>query len=801
MLNASTEELRGNSDMNPTGFTVPEGYEDFVSSTEELMRQFQMGCDVESECVEYSIYVIDGTSANFQDVDYLCELRHEIMRFVSGIYCDYVWHCDGFALSVVKDEEGRAVLIGKTRLGDSVDDEWFIVYILMQISTKFYGVAISVKDSDGEFLLIEAAEYIPTWLGPGNSANRVWLRGGKVHLIPFEEVGTKVDGTLGLSCALSTLLSGRSTVADQSVQACIAHRIEAFPRYAFACMHSTVCTIPRTIARMLKINPQLISTAVSSFCKEHKGKREMQTISAMKKFGTDLADLVCVPVKMARVHFAKLSFQSFHPPRKFHAAMLQSVDTSAASRKRFDMGARITCGFEIAYQSTREKDTHFSDTAFERTLSKYLEGLKNIGYFDESMECTGTKSSISQAASRCLRERLISSNYELDLDSTLRNALNSVTVPLAFHLQIDYLEATQGFNDLEVTPMVLDATDSEDWLYMTPEELDAEMLRRVGKEFTVKSSCTPKPEPLSNGATGTDETQSDDFKERRMGKENEEMSKIVSELKTFMNLGSSDFEGIEPVPTIERNSAQEVLPASAHNFDIDRFISILGKEVNGNVLSTNPGNGGEHVEDEISLSDDDNDNDIDSSGGGDVNDDEAVLKEIDSFYANPSNHSISVDGVGSFVISSTADEYPNNIDVDSDDEIDNLSQNKGRENIKVVGGREDGSDGEDLSDFDDPQFMQDYMDAMNRELGMSTLGETFEKDERQSSGGTGAHSEEDCSLGNIDIDLNLLKNMLESHALQVGGSGPASALLAQLGLSFPRGERAEDVSIESVSEM
>jgi hypothetical protein len=38
----------------------------------------------------------------------------------------------------------------------------------------------------------------------------------------------------------------------------------------------------------------------------------------------------------------------------------------------------------------------------------------------------------------------------------------------------------------------------------------------------------------------------------------------------------------------------------------------------------------------------------------------------------------------------------------------------------------------------------------------------------------------------VNVDLNLLKNLLESYSLQMGGSGPASNLLSQLGLQMPR---------------
>ena len=39
--------------------------------------------------------------------------------------------------------------------------------------------AISCMDNDGQFLLIEAAMVIPTWLKPDNASHRVWIRAGR----------------------------------------------------------------------------------------------------------------------------------------------------------------------------------------------------------------------------------------------------------------------------------------------------------------------------------------------------------------------------------------------------------------------------------------------------------------------------------------------------------------------------------------------------------------------------------------------------------------------------------------------
>lgn len=118
---------------------------------------------------------------------------------------------------------------GSTNVGENINDEWFIVYLLMQLSKhhndviircislvstllllpfffffsstgkshKHHGLcriyyfkkfwianddsawflsSFRITDSDGCFLLIEAAEYLPRWVKPDNSENRVsWI--------------------------------------------------------------------------------------------------------------------------------------------------------------------------------------------------------------------------------------------------------------------------------------------------------------------------------------------------------------------------------------------------------------------------------------------------------------------------------------------------------------------------------------------------------------------------------------------------------------------------------------------------
>lgn len=74
---------------------------------------------------------------------------------------------------------------------------------------------------------------------------------------------------------------------------------------------------------------------------------------------------------------------------------------------------------------------------------------------------------------------------------------------------------------------------------------------------------------------------------------------------------------------------------------------------------------------------------------------------------------------------------------------------------------------------------------MDMELfGQTAMAETFERkppaSHREGEEGEGG-------LGEVDVDLNLLKNLLESHSQGLGlPTGPASQLLAQFGISMPR---------------
>ena len=131
----------------------------------------------------------------------------------------YIWQKDPFQLEVVaatppgtSRSGAPAHLAGVTRFGDNVEDEWFIVWMLRELTRAFPALVARVWDDDGEFLLIETAFHLPRWLKPETAANRVWLCGGEMRVVPPE-----ADARLGIELAdpVLDMLAGHAHGADE----------------------------------------------------------------------------------------------------------------------------------------------------------------------------------------------------------------------------------------------------------------------------------------------------------------------------------------------------------------------------------------------------------------------------------------------------------------------------------------------------------------------------------------------------------------------------------------------------------
>ncbi|KDO60548.1 hypothetical protein CISIN_1g0086091mg, partial [Citrus sinensis] len=96
---------------------------------------------------------------------------------------------------------------------------------------------------------------------------------------------------------------------------------------------------------------------------------------------------------------------------------------------------------------------------------------------------------------------------------------------------------------------------------------------------------------------------------------------------------------------------------------------------------------------------------------------------------------------------------------------------------------EDNNDGEDT-------FMSSYSDALNSELRNTFLKKSFihanEEPSKKSEGASNATDGMDEDFTPVDVDLNLVKNLLDSFSSQQGLPGPTSNLLGLMGVKLPK---------------
>lgn len=137
------------------------------------------------------------------DAQALTDLCAQILAFVASLSKGYIWHKQPLQLGVSPlsfaaptGQKQHQWLTGKTDVTDAVDDEWFVVWLLRQVTEKWRDAAVAIEDDDGEFLLIEAADVLPSWVTPQNAANRVRLEQAFALQLACSFVGGLADGSI-----------------------------------------------------------------------------------------------------------------------------------------------------------------------------------------------------------------------------------------------------------------------------------------------------------------------------------------------------------------------------------------------------------------------------------------------------------------------------------------------------------------------------------------------------------------------------------------------------------------------------
>lgn len=419
----------------------------------------------------------------------------------------------------------------------------------------------SVVDNDGEFLLIEAANHIPNWLKPETAIHRVWVAPplGLVHIIPSDLVphlGT--NHKQAIETALNTITSTPAkSVAAQKVQNCLQKRIDS--SVASNVPQWTACTLPVKLAFLLKLHPEYVAKAVSSFY--HRDPIALRSAQNFSRF--DTTPKVNTMVRFSRCLYAQASSQHWKPPRAFGEPSLDEKLAKLVGPIAFDLGAKLSVGFEIFYRQEADKRNKIASkqafsifpwTKDEAWLS-YVSKLRSIGYFRGLPE-THLK---FQELERKAKEKFLTLNPDKaaavlpqgvnsEIDQLLRNfeaedSKSSEVAKSSSSLESRLASLVAMFPDSSLFP-----STSTQWMNISPEEVDRILQERQMETDTYLKATSSKSTDRAGNKTAAngipsvgDQVMGD---EEAMQMAPDIFDRMVKDVESFLSM-KSDIDGVD----------------------------------------------------------------------------------------------------------------------------------------------------------------------------------------------------------------------------------------------------------------
>ncbi|KAI2602977.1 SGT1-domain-containing protein [Hypoxylon fragiforme] len=329
-------------------------------------------------CVEYLLFILDNKLEPRNVLPELEAVRKAAINLCDTVAKGYIWQRDSFQLRIERDQH-LVYLRGVTDYGDSIEDEWLIVYILRELTRSFPSLWLRIFDGDGEFLLIEAANVLPKWLSPEIDNNRAWIHDGMLYIVPLAaSSGKKI--ALSLAEAVRYIQSNPDDLVHSTfVEAEALYRLEKYPGQITDSIHNSLATIPRKLAYILHERPSTIAPAVEAFyLRNPTAMKPLASLSGNPHFPPQ--DLVTISVKFTKVLFAQLKSQRFaYPPiwsSIFEAAEKHSSTTESTQKAlaHLEIGMKITSGFEMLATNADKRDNRLA-----REFSMLLEDMEEDG--------------------------------------------------------------------------------------------------------------------------------------------------------------------------------------------------------------------------------------------------------------------------------------------------------------------------------------------------------------------------------------------------------------------------------------
>lgn len=234
-------------------------------------------------------------------------------------------------------------------VGDAVDDEWFLVYLITEIQKDLPLLVAQLEDSDGNFLLIETADFLPEWVEPRNSINRAYLFRGKLSLVPLDVLEPEVSAAR----AVTWLLENES-FASPAVQECLRARLKPCEEWHRSGnpRHKMVCLLPLYAASIVcRLGPEAVTAAILSLTLSD--ALQLRRVLEFAKFakGGPSTRLVQVGVELPKLAVAQLASHPGVFPKAFPLA--ECSTHLKRNPQRVVLGVKLACAFELLLTADR----------------------------------------------------------------------------------------------------------------------------------------------------------------------------------------------------------------------------------------------------------------------------------------------------------------------------------------------------------------------------------------------------------------------------------------------------------------
>lgn len=283
-----------------------------------------------------------------------------------------------------------------------------------------------IHDTDGQFILIEAAHELPKWVTPARADNRLWIHSGRLHLIPIEHTSPgppkkrrvfEIDNTfddlkaedvndawIDHRKAIQLVRDSRvDTLAPANVESAAFARAHVYPQCLPQHQHTFVAYLPQPVATVCShtstssserlLASSLTQKAIEAFAtRDAAGTRAAQKMSRFTPTET-----LPVSVTVTRTAYAQMQGQKFYPPRVYSA---DRWPNTGREREQREKGMKLACGFEILYDESKHsvgKDqvrVHDAcgDVAINTSVEndsaykEYIDKLKSVNFFRGEIE-------------------------------------------------------------------------------------------------------------------------------------------------------------------------------------------------------------------------------------------------------------------------------------------------------------------------------------------------------------------------------------------------------------------------------